>query len=513
MRQRRGKGGSNVARKTSAASKKGVKIHNKFYPVESLNKNRVAATMNSQNGRNAQAFINIDESQVYESLEAFQIESIHDLIENSIQLYRQSGIYRRAVAYFGGMLTFDHYIYPWSLEENLTSSLSDFRNVAHGVKRYKIKKIMPEIIKRVLVQGTAYQYKLENTERIEFFDLPWRFCKVRGIENGVLRVIIDLSKIPEDEIINDDGEFLDIYPEEIQDAWVAHDEGTLDDEKLIDDDWLILSDEAFAITLDENVLIDGGVGIPYFLAAMLDGIRYERAKSTLDSDNAIDNAKIIDMKFKVNENGDNLMDEGTILTFVNMINAALPEGVHAVASPFDNAVLNLQGNVGATGRLSLADQHKLNYFRSISINPLIFGQEANSGEAMKLSVVIDHNILISTILPQIESYIEYELHRNFSQFGDWMIGFPPVTNTFRDRDRETEAAGLSNGTERLVYLATMGREPIQVANLMHFERDVLRIDEWMVPKMTSHTMSSNDEGGRPATDEPTASTEQTRDRK
>lgn len=501
MRQRKGKGGNNVARSQYSTKKKGVKIYDKFYPIKSLNKVSDAAPM-----------IDIEESQIYDALQSMEMESVYELIEFSIQLYRQSGIYRKAISHFGNMLPFDHYIFPWTVEENHSSTVSDFRNVAYGTRRYRIKEHMPQILKRMLVHGTAYQYKLENSGRIEFFDLPWRSCRVRAIEDGVMKVLIDLDQIEEDDILDEDGELLDIYPEEIQSAWVAYDEGSINEEDLVDESWFVLSDEAFAMSLDENILSNGGIGVPYFIAVFLDAVRYERAKGLLDDADALDNAKIIDMKFKVNDNGENLMDEGTVIAFVNMINDALPEGVQAIASPFDAQVLNLQGNVGAAGKMSLAEKHKANFHRAMGVNPLVFGQEANSGEAMKLSIIMDLNVLYSSFLPQIVSYMNFEFERQFTGFGDWAFGMPDVSHSFRDKAVEMEEKGLAFGTERLIYLATKGREPFEVANIMDFEQNVLHIDDWMVPKATGHTASGGTEGGRPTTSNPSASTEQTRDR-
>jgi hypothetical protein len=450
---------------------------------------------------------------VQDALADVSADNIIDLIQYSEDMFRRSGAYSSLINMFGTMLTLDHWLfgtkgYDGKFDPNINEQ---YLQAATEIEMYQIKLQFTPLLINALMRGAVYPYKLNNSTKIEFMELPWEICRIDYVEENVRRVKIDLDAIDE-EYIRDGEEILDIFPEEISAAWINFQddaEGMIERGEVVNESWFRISNQAFAISFDSNALKYDGVSIPPFLPALIDVIRHERAKAAMDGRNDLDNAKIIHFKIPTNAEGELLMDTDVVEYFADNIGELLPLGVAGVPTPFDASTISLAGNVGATGLQNIVDKHAKNVFSSFGMSAALFGAESSNNEALRKQTIKAEGFMFMFALPQLKSYLNYEL-RN-TNLGAFRLSFIESSRYSKEEVINMLERTMSYGGSRLKYLAATGMDPITALNALHFEQEILDIDSWMIPKQNANTMSAaqvtGDEGGRPEADEPDTGTD------
>lgn len=423
----------------------------------------------------------------------------------SKSLKQSNGIYKSIIEYFGSLLTFDHLIYP--VIENPISFMEDpsemqiqFSENAKFLDRLNPKFHLPIFTDSIFTNGSTFLYKLEDSKSVAYMEFPNAYCRIGFIEDGVYRYQIDVSKITEATLIS--------YPKEIQNAFTGYKNGSVD--KLIEGKWYQVSDKGVAFTLDTSTLSQGGVSMPPLSSAILDVIKIEKAKDEMEDTAKLDNTKIVHSKIQTDDKGRPLMELPVVHEYHNALKRSLPEGSVAITNPFETRVMTLNGT-GRDGKFSLLEKAIDNLYEGAGVSKLLFAGDGASSQALERSIQVDCQWLYSFLLPMYSNYYNYELKKIGKKGTIWKAKFLQISHFDREDSIKTAKDQLSYGGSRQEYLAYTGMTPIEVANMLIFEQRVLNIDEFMVAKQTSHTMSSKDsdsetEVGAPKSDNPSDTT-------
>jgi len=414
-----------------------------------------------------------------------------------------NGVYKRFIKYMSSLLTFDHTIYPvFQSQENIESDKDKlqeaFMNMAIFVDKLNPKYFLPIFTEKIFTSGVTFQYKLEDSSGIAYQEIPTNLCRISYQEDGVYRYQIDLSKITETT--------LNIYPKEIQNAYNQYRNGQTD--KFQESKWYQVSDKGVAFTVDADVLLNGGVALPPFANSLIDVIKIENAKDQMEDDATLDNTKIIHSKIKTDDKGRPVIDLPIAMKYHEAIKKTLPKGAVAITNPFDTIGITLNGT-GKDGIFALLDKSIDQLYIGAGISSQLFANDNSSSVALDKSIRVDVQWLYNYLLPLYENYYNYEIKKVSKKGILWKIKFLR-TSYFDQTDAiKTAKEVLSFGGSRLEYLAYCGMTPLEIANMFAFEQNVLNIDDFMVAKQTSNTLSGkvlNNEAGRPKEENPTDTT-------
>lgn len=422
-----------------------------------------------------------------------------------------NGIYKRIIKYLSSILTFDHVLYPvlenpLSFNEDPSDIQLSFTQTAIVVDRLKPKFYLPIFTEKMLTNGTAFMYKLEDSKGVDYMDMPVSYCRVSYLEEGVYRYQIDISKISDN--------IIDIYPKEIQNAYTGYKNGNT--QKLIDGKWYQVSDKGVAFTIDSDVLSQSGMSLPPLANSLLDAIRVESAKDSMESADALDNTKIVHSKIETDDKGRPLMELPVVHEYHNALKRALPDGSVAITNPFDTKAITLNGT-GKENKFALLDKTVDQLYKGAGVSGQLFADDNSSSQALERSIEVDCQWLYSFVLPLFINYYNYELKKAGKKGKlTWKVKFLPVSYFDKEEAIKTAKDQLSYGGSRLEYLAYTGMTPLEIANMLVFEQRVLAIDDLMVAKQNSNTLSgdnndSEKEAGRPESEDPTDTTVRIKD--
>lgn len=484
----------------------------KYYPSKSKNQKDIEQQELNKHMRFAS--VSAEKSKVTStSSNAYTESRVKSMLQN-IQSYGSSlgqfsktmkqvnGVYKRIIKYLSSMLTYDHVLYP--IIEDISSVNVDELNLAFNQKAIFLDRLnprfyLPYITEKMFTQGATFLYKIEDKKGVAYMEFPISYCRISYIENGVYRYYFDITKV--------NTQTFDTYPPEIQSAFNSYNSG--DNDKFIDNKWYQVSDKGVAFTLDIDVLSQYGVSAPPLANVLIDALKIESARDSMESTDELDNTKIIHSQVPIDKQGRPTVELDVVKEYYNAMKRALPEGSVPIVNPFDTNSITLNGT-GTDGKFALLDKTIEQAFSNSGVSSQLFANDNASSQALEKSILVDVQWLYSSVLPLFTNYYNYELLKSGKKSGaTWKVKFLNISH-FDKKDKVSDAKDqLANGGSRMEYLASTGLSPLEIASMLVFEQRVLNIDDFMLPKQTSFTMSGDEEpkdAGRPESDNPTDKT-------
>lgn len=400
------------------------------------------------------------------------------LQEVSAYLKSVSGNYFRIIKYLSGLATLNYYIYPNAKAklDRKDKILEEYLKAAQILEKMNIKHNFRWILERIIENGEVYLYELEDSKGIIYKEIPHHLCRISAIENGVYRYDINLNKLFEIDITS--------LPIEIQNAY-NNKERYKDNEY-----WYTVSNKGFAF----NGIGNHSHGFPLLCFMFDDIMGLEDTKDLIEGKNKLDVIKLIHQRLPLDKDNKPVFSEDVARVYHEATKKNLPDGVAITTNPLDINPISFEKT--AVKELDEIERAEKNIWNSAGISDLIFDNHQASGEALKRSIIADET-LVYPFLTMFENYINTKIEAT-----RFSIKF--VETSYFNRDDKVKAYKdlLAYGLSRTYFLALTGLEPIQIVNLLKFEQDVLNIDKYLVPKLTSHTISSSKSDiGRPTQEE------------
>ena len=414
-------------------------------------------------------------------------ENVSTLQQVSSILKSSNGIYAKILVYNSTMLTNNHMITPISNGNINTQEkmLKVYEDVSNFVNKYNIKSTACWIYERVLEQGELYTYKLEGKTQHIIQEFPAQLCKVTAIEDNVKRFAINLNGISSDVV--------EYMPMEIQNAYNLFKSNKLPSDKLVDRTYYQVSNKGTAFTLEKQQT----KGVPFYASIFDDLMELEDMKDLKSSNAVIESTKLIHQKLPIDkETGKVLMDMVVAKTYHNATKANMPKGTAITTNPLDLEAISLSDS--STKLDNDIYQTMENAFDTAGINSEIFNGKKNSNMAITSGLVVD-SLLPKRLQMMVEDWMNFELGNYKKNGTKWKFRFIDSTHFDRE-DRSTKAReNMAYGGSRFEFLACQGYDPLEGINLLKAEQ-LLGMDDIMIPQATSHTLSKDNEAGRPKTE-------------
>jgi len=194
--------------------------------------------------------------------------------------------------------------------------------------------------------------------------------------------------------------------------------------------------------------------------------------------------------------------------FNKMVDEAIPPNMSAAIVPGKLNEISFPDNAASdTTKVAKATETVLNTAGGAE---LLNGATINNTFAFRMASIANSEYAISSLLPQIQSWVNHRLQLTVSD--PCKVKFFPVTVYTKEQFKEELMTSGSNGLPvKLAYNTLNGFSEKDTMALNFLEEQVLHLGETLVPWSTSYTQSDN--VGRPETpdSELTDSGDRTRD--
>jgi len=431
------------------------------------------------------------------------------LQQSSQYLKNTNGIYNRLIFYFSSLLTYEHYLYPVVSSDKLDNDkkvTKVYEDVAINLEKYNLKFNLPKFTEYIFTDGEVFLYKLEDTKGIVFKKIPNEYCRVSQMEDGVFRYEINVTKFTDITIQEFPQEFQNLYN-------VFHDKEKSDKNKkqnknqnnilnninnnYINYGWFQISNKGVCFPTQWNNFHSFPM-MSYLLPDIMD---IDSIKDLKKDSDRLDNTKFIHSKVETNKDtGLPVMDLDIVKAYNKSIQDKLPDGMVAITNPFVTNSIQLAGSQSNIN--NIVEQATDYIYSSAGVSDLLFSNKKSSSEALKQSIAVDVQILLSFILPLYINYINFEL-RQYNSVYRFAVRILETTLLSRKDDLTLSMASMNVGGSRLKFMALCGHTPIEARTLRKLE-NALGMDELLTPKLNGNVISGNADGTSNVGGAPTA---------
>lgn len=422
-----------------------------------------------------------------------------DLQRMSNYLYDNSAHYRRLINYFARMATLDHYIEPFGLDTSKTINEKTFKNnYLKAIDLVELMNIKLEFGKAMLSAwklGTFYGYELYTKESYFIMELPYDFCQISGISDGVFTFSFDLSYFERN------ADQLLTYPKEFVSMFNSFKNGSKPRWQEVD--------PSKSVCLKINM--DSYYDVPPFAGVFADIFDIEDYKELRKMEAIMGNYKFIVEKIPVRDNSDKnndfLIDLDTVGLFHNKTASLLPDEIGIFSTPFDVDTIEFSKDTSGVDGVANAER---DFYSGTGTSQMLFNGTNSTQASLGKSINVDESEVFF-LLRQVERVVDTKIKNEVK--GSYKFRVKILDNTIFNRKERTEEL-LKNAQYgipvKTMLCASLGLTPSATVAMSYLENEVLRLAESFIPLMSSHTATASDikdggstdsKGGKPESDE------------
>ena len=427
--------------------------------------------------------------------------------------YEVSGIYERLCKYFAFLYRYDWYVVPY-IEENGPKNekiLAEFAKVLNYLDNSNIKYMCGNIALEVIKNGCYYGYIVDTKHGMTLQQLPVQYCRSRYMVGDAPAVEFNMKFFDEKfQTIEQRLKILEMFPPEFAKGYIMYKKSRLKDEAGNTTGWYLL-DPGCAVKLNLN-----GSDYP-ILANAMPAILDLDAAQDLDRRKTMQKLlKIIIQKLPLDKNGDLIFDVDEAKDIhnnaVQMLKRAV--GVDVMTTFADVDVADLADKNTATSTDDLEKVERTLY-NAAGVSQMVFNTDGNI--ALEKSILNDEASMRNLIL-QFSNLLNKIVSRKFpGKVGKYNFRVVLLETTIYNylELAKIYKEQVQLGYSKMLPQIALGHSQSSVIANAHFENEVLKLYEIMIPPMMSSTMNaeailgqkgagktqnseSGNSGGRPA---------------
>lgn len=407
----------------------------------------------------------------------------------SLYLYNFSPHYRKLVNYYAKMPLLDFYVEPYGIDMSKTINEKSLRsNYQKAVDLTESMNIRHEYGKALVTAwklGTFYGYELFNKDSYFIMELPYEFCQISGIMDGVMTFSFDYSFFDKNPVQ------LEMYPPEFKSAYNSYVNGSKQKWQEVD------PAKSVCIKINEELYYD----VPPFAGIFVDIFDLEDYKSLRKTSTALGNYKFIIEKIplrdKSDKNNDFLVDLKTVRMFHNKTATLLPDEIGIFSTPFEIDTIEFSKDKSDKDTVQDAET---SLYNSAGISQQLFNGSKASTATLSKSINVDESEIF-LVLRQIERIVTGKMKNDVK--GTFKFRLKILNNTiFNQKENiETLLKSAQYGLPVKIMLAvSLGLSPSSVTSMAYLENTLLDLANNFIPLSSSHTQSMS-EGGRPESED------------
>lgn len=412
--------------------------------------------------------------------------------------------FKRVVMFFGSILAFDYYLEPTNADEEdmkSTAFLKSYKKALNWIDRFNPKKQFPDIMRQILRQDVVFCYVRESKDNIFLQEMPYDYCKITNRTEYGYQYSFDLTYFLQQ------GVNIDNFAPEFRDHFNKFLNNKTPNNQY--SSWVELDPiQAPCFKFDETV---AGI-VPPFMGLFPDSIDIDVFREITKTKSELDIFKILLNKIpihggdgKTRKANDFALDGDTAGKFSRAMEERSPNKkyVKVMTTPFESEFVDFRRTESGNAEFDHGDKM---FFRSVGVNPNVFGGDASTATAINTSLS-NASAFVIHMYSVFERFVNIHLKMNTGRYR-WKIHFEGTQYDRKDRlERAYKAAG--SGFPKSWVAVAMGKTPDELINMSKFEQSLGMMDI-LIPFQSAHTMSGND-NGRPQSSNVTESGEKTRD--
>jgi hypothetical protein len=399
-------------------------------------------------------------------------------------LYNASPHYRRLINYFSKLLTFDYVIEPYGLDiekVNVKTFKSSYKKAIDTLETMNIKHEFVKILTIAFKEDVYYGYEYFSNNSYLIQKLNSDYCKISSIEDGCYCIAFDFSyfdkyKTKLESFASEFTSKYNIYKKDNKQRWQELD-----------------SANTICIKINEDM----DYIYPPFSTVFESLYDIQDYKSLKKAKTEIGNYKLLAMKLETRKdsdvNNDFTIDLDLAQRFFNQASESLPDGVGLILSPTGIEDFSFKQDSADSDRVAESERE---YWRASGTANTLFGDAANSGSTLALSIKTDEEIAFS-VLRQIERWINKKL-KSVSGAYKFKVNMLDITVFNKDAMFEMYLKAAQFGLPtKTMACASLGLSPNAVSSMCYLENDILGLHDKFIPLQSSHTTSGTTSEGQP----------------
>ena len=435
------------------------------------------------------------------------------LREISNYFYKTSGIYQRVCNYAASMYRYDWYVVPEVYDEKQKTTekiLTDFHKVLTFLDNSYIPKVCGDIALGVIKNGAYYGYQVQSPNGVIIQELPINYCRSRYNVGNLPAVEFNMKFF--DQAFPDTTyrmKVLNLFPDEFKKGYVAYKSGRLKPEGVAvdcidgyrrgsyynDTGWWML-DPSKTVKFSFGNGGNGAVDIPLFINAIPAILDLDAAQD-LDRRKQMQKLlKIVVQKLPLDKNGDLIFDVDEARDIhnnaVQMLRRAVGVDVLTTFADIDSIDMSDKNTTTSQDDLSKVER---SVFNALGISQNMFNTDGNL--SLEKSILNDEGAL-RTLLLQFEIFfdrITQSLSVSKKKYNFRLYMLETTQYNYKELSKMYKEQ-VQLGYSKMLPQIALGHSQSAILNTAHFENEVMKLSEIMLPPLMSSTLKMEDLKGK-----------------
>lgn len=430
----------------------------------------------------------------------FQALATNDLAELrriSNLFYQVSGMYQRVCDYFAYLYRFDWYVVPEVYDTKVKEEkiLTDFSRILNYLDNSYLKKVCGDIALEVIKNGCYYGYIVENDQGLVLQQLPVAYCRSRYFVGTNPAIEFNMRFFDTIPNVAYRLKVLKMFPEEFQKGYLLYKQGKLTDtdnttnvlgSSLLNSGWYLLDPNntvKFNFKNSDVPLFVNSIPSMLDLDAAQDLDRRKQMQKLL---------KILVQKLPMDKNGDLIFDIDEARDIhnnaVEMLKRAVGVDVLTTFTDVDSVDLSDKNTTASQDDLAKVER---TVYNNLGISRNLFNTDGNL--SLEKSILNDEST-VRNLLLQFNMFMDRVIKRkntNIKKY-NFKIYFLETTQYNYQNLSKMYKEQTQLGYSKMLPQIALGHSQSFILNTAHFENEVLRLSEIMIPPLMSSTLSSQD---------------------
>lgn len=402
--------------------------------------------------------------------------------------FEVSGMYERLCKYFASLYRYDWYITPYVIDDNAKDEkvLADFTKALDFMDESGVKKLCNDIALKVIINGCYYGYYIPTARGFTFQELPIDYCRSRFKVGNVPAVEFNPQFF---DVYFPDVEMrmkvLKMYPEEFAKAYVAYKKNKLNTRETNGNWWLLDPECAFKMNLN-------GMDYPLLINTTPKILELDEAQD-LDRRKMMQQLlKVIIQKLPLDKNGDLIFDVDEAKDIhnntVQMLSRAVGVDVMTTFAEVDVADLADKSTTATRDELEKVER---TVYNEAGVSQNIFN--SNSNLALEKASAVDEASVRDLIL-EFDELFSRVLRIKFPGNKKWCLHFNMLETTINNYKEMSKMykEHTQLGFSKMLPQIALGHSQSSIIATAHFENEVLKLQEIMIPPLMSSTLNGKD---------------------
>ena len=417
--------------------------------------------------------------------------------EISNYFYEMSGIYERLCRYFAYLYRYDWYVVPY-IEDNAAKQekvLKDFSSVLSYLDHSNIKQMCGKIALQIMKNGCYYGYIVDTAHGMTMQDLPVQYCRSRFCVGDSPAVEFNMRFF--DDKFSDIAyrmKVLKMFPPEFAKGYSLYKQNKLKDEgsaawndkSNTNSGWYLLDPDR-AVKLNLN-----GQDFPMLINAIPSILDLDAAQD-LDRRKTMQQLlKVVIQKLPLDKNGDLIFDVDEAKDIhnntVQMLKRAIGVDVMTTFADVDVADMSDKNTTTSADALEKVERSLYNAF---GVSQNLFNTDGNL--SLEKSIRNDE-AAIRDLLLQFQSFLNKVVDHKLpgkKKYSFRLFFLETTVYNYIDLAKFYKEQ-VQIGYSKMLPQIALGHSQSSVIANAHFENEVLKLYEIMIPPLMSSTMSSED---------------------